>query len=89
MHNQVQVISEMATMFNATLTEEVNNYTQLFASFLPQRFSRDDSSCIQVGEFSTPTLRTGLKTLNLDQVRGGRLLTAHRRRLHYLRARWR
>ena len=68
MHNQVQGISEMASMFNATLTEEVNNYTQLFASFLPQRFSRDDSSRIQVGEFSTPTLRAGLKTLNLDQV---------------------
>lgn len=68
MHNQVQGISEMASMFNATLTEEVNNYTQLFASFLPQRFSRDDSARIQVGEFSTPTLRAGLKTLNLDQV---------------------
>ena len=68
MHNQVQGISEMASMFNATLTEEVNNYTQLFASFLPQRFSRDDSSRIQVGEFSTPTLRAGLKTLNLDEV---------------------
>lgn len=68
MHNQVQGISEMAAMFNATLTEEVNNYTQLFASFLPQRFSRDESSRIQVGEFSTPTLRAGLKTLNLDQI---------------------
>ena len=68
MHNQVEGISEMATMFNATLTEEVSNYTRLFASFLPQRFSRDDSARIQVGEFSTPTLRAGLKTLNLDQV---------------------
>nr|MBA2816465.1 methyl-accepting chemotaxis protein [Candidatus Pantoea persica] len=68
MHNQVEGISEMATMFNATLTEEVSNYTRLFASFLPQRFSSDDSARIQVGEFSTPTLRAGLKTLNLDQV---------------------
>ncbi|MCZ4060097.1 Cache 3/Cache 2 fusion domain-containing protein [Pantoea sp. LMR881] len=68
MHNQVQGISEMATMFNATLTEEVSNYTRLFTSFLPKRFSRDESSRIQVGEFSTPTLRAGLKTLNLDQT---------------------
>jgi methyl-accepting chemotaxis protein len=68
MHNQVQGISEMATMFNATLTEEVSSYTQLFASFLPKNFSRDDSARIQVGNFSTPTLRAGLKTLNLDQT---------------------
>ncbi|HBP95249.1 MAG TPA: methyl-accepting chemotaxis protein, partial [Pantoea agglomerans] len=30
MQNQVQGISEMATMFNATLTEEVAHYTSLF-----------------------------------------------------------
>lgn len=32
MQNQVQGISEMATMFNATLTEEVAHYTSLFTS---------------------------------------------------------
>ncbi len=68
MQNQVQGINEMATMFNATLSEEVANYTNLFQSFLPKRFSRDESERIQVGEFSTPTLRAGLKTLNLDQI---------------------
>lgn len=68
MQNQVLGINEMATMFNATLSEEVANYTRLFQSFLPKRFSRDDSSRIQVGSFSTPTLRAGLKTLNLDQI---------------------
>ena len=68
MQNQVLGINEMATMFNATLSEEVANYTRLFQSFLPKRFSRDESARIQVGEFSTPTLRAGLKTLNLDQV---------------------
>jgi len=68
MVNQVQGITEMASMFNATLTQEVGNYTQLFVSFLPKRFSRDETSRIQVGEFSTPTLRAGLKTLNLDQI---------------------
>jgi len=68
MQNQVQGINEMATMFNATLSEEVANYTKLFQSFLPKRFSRDDSERVQVGEFSTPTLRAGLKTLNLDQI---------------------
>ncbi|WP_337025536.1 methyl-accepting chemotaxis protein [Pantoea anthophila] len=68
MHNQVQGINEMASMFNATLTEEVSHYTNLFISFLPRRFSLDDSARIQVGAFSTPVLRAGLKTLNLDQV---------------------
>lgn len=68
MVNQVQGITEMASMFNATLTQEVGNYTQLFVSFLPKRFSRDETARVQVGEFSTPTLRAGLKTLNLDQI---------------------
>lgn len=68
MVNQVQGITEMTSMFNATLTQEVGNYTQLFVSFLPKRFSRDETARIQVGEFSTPTLRAGLKTLNLDQT---------------------
>ncbi|MCX3311299.1 Cache 3/Cache 2 fusion domain-containing protein [Pantoea vagans] len=68
MHNQVQGIYEMTTMFNATLTEEVAHYTDLFTSFLPKRFSLDESSRVQVGAFSTPVLRAGLKTLNLDQT---------------------
>jgi methyl-accepting chemotaxis protein len=67
MHNQVQGIGEMATMFNATLTEEVSSYTNLFASFLPKRFSRDENARVQIGDIATPTLRAGLKTLNLDQ----------------------
>ncbi|MDZ7277141.1 Cache 3/Cache 2 fusion domain-containing protein [Pantoea eucrina] len=68
MQNQVLGINEMATMFNATLSEEVSNYTKLFQSFLPKRFSRDESARTQVGDLSTPTLRAGLKTLNLDQI---------------------
>ncbi|MCE0490094.1 Cache 3/Cache 2 fusion domain-containing protein [Pantoea sp. Mb-10] len=68
MQNQVLGINEMTTMFNATLSEEVSNYTKLFQSFLPKRFSRDESARIQVGDISTPTLRAGLKTLNLDQI---------------------
>ncbi len=68
MTNQVQGIREMATLFNATLSEEVENYTRLFQSFLPKRFSRDESTRIQTGELSTPVLRAGLKTLNLDQL---------------------
>lgn len=67
MQNQVQVISEMASMFNATLTEEVSSYTKLFASFLPKHFSRDENTRVQIGDIATPTLRAGLKTLNLDQ----------------------
>ena len=67
MQNQVAGIGDMAGMFNATLSEEVANYTNLFQSFLPQTFSRDETSRVTVGNFSTPTLRAGLKTLNLDE----------------------
>ena len=68
MQNQVEGIGETASMFNAALSEEVSSYTQLFQSFLPKRFSRDESAPVQVGDFATPTLRAGLKTLNLDQI---------------------
>lgn len=67
MQNQVAGIGDMAGMFNATLSEEVANYTNLFQSFLPKAFSRDESARVTVGAFSTPTLRAGLKTLNLDE----------------------
>lgn len=68
MDNQVSGIGDMASMFNATLGEEVRNYTALFQSFLPKRFTVDESQKITVGAEETPTLRAGLKTLNLDQV---------------------
>ncbi|GLR08087.1 methyl-accepting chemotaxis protein [Mixta theicola] len=68
MQNQVAGIGDMAGMFNATLSEEVASYTNLFQSFLPKDFSRDESSRITVGNFSTPTLRAGLNTLNLDET---------------------
>ena len=65
--NQVEGIGEIATVFNATLSEEVSNYTSLFQNFLPQHFSRDEQSRVQVGEISTPTLRADQQVLNLDQ----------------------
>jgi methyl-accepting chemotaxis protein len=68
MDNQVSGIGDMASMFDSTLSEEVANYTALFQSFLPKRFSIDDSQLIAIGAEQTPTLRAGLKTLNLDQV---------------------
>ncbi|KOC90694.1 methyl-accepting chemotaxis protein [Winslowiella iniecta] len=67
MQNQVAGIGDMAGMFNATLSEEVANYTRLFQSFLPEKFSRDSSQMIAIGDENTPTLRAGLKTLNLDE----------------------
>ncbi|BCQ41783.1 hypothetical protein ERHA54_43860 [Erwinia rhapontici] len=42
MDNQVDGIGDMASMFNTTLAEEVSNYTGLFQSFLPKRFSLDE-----------------------------------------------
>lgn len=53
----------MASMLNSTLIEEVTNYTALFQSFLPKRFSVDSSQIIPVGPEQTPTLRAGLKRL--------------------------
>lgn len=50
-------------MLNSTLIEEVTNYTALFQSFLPKRFSVDSSQIIPVGPEQTPTLRAGLKRL--------------------------
>lgn len=67
MQNQVAGIGDMAGMFNATLSEEVANYTRLFQSFLPEQFSRDSTQMITVGSETTPTLRAGEKTLNLDE----------------------
>ncbi|WLS78477.1 Cache 3/Cache 2 fusion domain-containing protein [Erwinia pyri] len=68
MDNQVSGIGDMAAMFNSTLSEEVANYTALFQSFLPKRFTLDETQQIAIGAEQTPTLRAGLKTLNLDQV---------------------
>lgn len=68
MENQVDGIGDMASMFNKSLIEEVTNYTALFQSFLPKRFSVDSSQIIPVNSEQTPTLRAGLKTLNLDQT---------------------
>ena len=67
MQNQVAGIGDMAGLFNATLSEEVTNYTRLFQSFLPKQFTRDDTTMVTVGSESTPTLRAGLKSLNLDE----------------------
>lgn len=67
MENQVEGIGEVATVFNATLSEEVSNYTSLFQNFLPQPFSRNETTRVQIGEFSTPELRAGQQLLNLDQ----------------------
>ncbi|CAK9886159.1 MAG: Methyl-accepting chemotaxis protein II [Candidatus Erwinia impunctatus] len=68
MENQVRGISDMTALFSSTLSEEVGNYTTLFLNFLPKRFSLDEDQLITVGQTQSPTLRAGLKTLNLDQV---------------------
>ncbi len=68
MQNQVDGIGDMASMLNTSLREEVSNYSQLFRSYLPGPFSLDESRNIQVGSLSTPTLRAGVRQLNLDQA---------------------
>ncbi|PKH23126.1 methyl-accepting chemotaxis protein [Enterobacterales bacterium CwR94] len=65
---QVAGVGDMADMFYATLSSEVTNYTALFQSFLPKRFTVDENAPVNVNGVDVPTLRAGLKTLNLDQV---------------------
>ncbi|AUX73890.1 methyl-accepting chemotaxis protein [Erwinia pyrifoliae] len=68
MQNQADDISDMASMFNTTLREEVINYSRLFQSYLPGPFSLDESQSIQVGSLATPALRAGMRKLNLDHT---------------------
>ncbi|MFU9137032.1 methyl-accepting chemotaxis protein [Erwinia tasmaniensis] len=67
MESQVSGMGDMATMFKGTLTEEVAHYSALFRNFLPKRFSRDENQRVTIGSEQSPTLRAGVKTLNLDQ----------------------
>lgn len=64
MENQVNGIGDMAGMFNTTLAEEVSNYTGLFQSFLPKRFTLDESLPIVVG--GNPRQRCVPGCVNLD-----------------------
>lgn len=68
MANQVSGIADMTSMFNSTLNEEVANYTSLFKSFLPKNFTLDETETMNIGSETVPTLRAGLKTLNLDET---------------------
>lgn len=43
LHNQSTGMVDMVQMFNTSLSEEVESYTRLFTTFLPQPFTVDTS----------------------------------------------
>lgn len=57
--SQTSGVVDMVQMFDATLTEEVNNYTQLLNSFIPQPISRDASQMQTLNSLSIPLLKGG------------------------------
>ncbi|WP_130099563.1 methyl-accepting chemotaxis protein [Siccibacter turicensis] len=59
LHNQTTGVVDMAVMFNSSLTEEVESFTRLFTSFLPQPLSRDASETRTINGFTVPLLKGG------------------------------
>lgn len=59
LQNQTTGVVDMAVMFNSSLTEEVESYTRLFTSFLPQPLSRDSYETRTINNFTVPLLSGG------------------------------
>ncbi len=59
LHNQVSGVSDMAQMFDSSLSAEVESYTRLFDSFLPQPLSRDESQPQTINGLNVPLLKGG------------------------------
>ncbi len=57
--SQTSGVVDMVQMFDATLTEEVSNYTTLLTSFIPQPISRDTSQMQVLNNLSVPLLKGG------------------------------
>jgi methyl-accepting chemotaxis protein len=63
---QVTGVVDMIEMVNASLNAEVDNYTRLFSHFLPENFELDTRNPVMVGDQSSPVIKAGGNTLNLD-----------------------
>jgi len=63
---QVTGVVDMIEMVNASLNAEVDNYTRLFSHFLPENFELDTRNPAMVGDQSSPVIKAGGNTLNLD-----------------------
>ncbi|WP_437886856.1 methyl-accepting chemotaxis protein [Phytobacter sp. V91] len=59
LHNQSTGVLDMVEMFNSSLSEEVESYTRLFNSFLPQPVSIDRSQSREINGISVPLLKGG------------------------------
>lgn len=59
LHNQSTGMVDMVQMFNTSLSEEVESYTRLFTTFLPQPLSVDSSQLQTINGLSVPLLKGG------------------------------
>ncbi|NIY47585.1 methyl-accepting chemotaxis protein [Cedecea colo] len=64
LHNQVSGVSDMAQMFDSSLSAEVESYTRLFDSFLPQPLSSDESQPQTINGLNVPLLKGGEQPLH-------------------------
>ncbi|HKS33263.1 MAG TPA: Cache 3/Cache 2 fusion domain-containing protein [Enterobacteriaceae bacterium] len=59
LQNQSSAIVDMVQMFNTSLTEEVESFTRLYNSFLPQPISVDASQSRSISGLNVPLLKGG------------------------------
>ncbi len=57
LHNQSTGVVDMVQMFNTSLTEEVESYTRLFTTFLPQPLNLDASQTRTINGQNVPLLK--------------------------------
>ena len=59
LHSQSTGVVDMVEMFNSSLTEEVESYTRLFGSFLPQPLAIDPQQRREINGIDVPLLKAG------------------------------
>ncbi|WOA52974.1 methyl-accepting chemotaxis protein [Dickeya solani] len=66
MESQVTGITDMIAMYDTSLQASVDSYTNLFASFLPSRFTVDNQARLPISGTTAPTLKSGDTILNMN-----------------------
>ncbi|MGP3594044.1 methyl-accepting chemotaxis protein [Vagococcus sp. WN89Y] len=59
LHNQSTGVVDMVEMFNSSLSEEVESYTRLFTSFLPQPLTVDTQQRREINGLDVPLFKGG------------------------------
>ncbi|WP_368747240.1 methyl-accepting chemotaxis protein [Enterobacter cancerogenus] len=59
LHNQSTGMVDMVEMFNTSLSEEVESYTRLFTTFLPQPLHVDSAESRKINGLTVPLLKGG------------------------------